>query len=170
MGDNTPDPSKEESSWYIPLSYTYESEANFNTTEPKQWMSSSERQILIKDIPSKDWLIFNIQIGGIYKIRYDEENWNRLIKVLNSHHYKKIHILNRIQLIDDSLDLAKTGDVDYSVPFRVIQYLEREREYLPWKTALSNLAHVDKMLRFYPLYSSFRVSVFSRKKKKKKKL
>lgn len=160
MGDRTSDTSKEESSWYIPLSYTYKSEADFNTTEPKKWMSPSDKEIVIKNIPSDDWMIFNIQIGGIYKIRYDVENWNRLIKTLNSDDYKKIHLLNRIQLIDDSLDLAKTGDIDYSIPFKVIQYLERERQYLPWKTALSNLAYVDKMIRFYPLYSSFRVCLF----------
>lgn len=156
LGDRTGDLSEERSTWYIPLSYTYESEADFNATEPKQWMSCSEKEIVIKDIPSKDWVIFNIKIGGIYKVRYDKENWDRLIKALNSDNYKKIDILNRIQLIDDSLDLAKTGDIDYSIAFRVIQYLEKEKEYLPWKTALSNLAHVDKMLRFYPLYSSFR--------------
>lgn len=98
-------------------------------------------------------------LTGIYRVRYDLENWNRLSKTLNSDKYKKIHLLNRIQLIDDSFDLAKTGDIDYRIPFSIIRYLEREMDYLPWKTALSNLAHVDKMLRFYPLYGAFRVSI-----------
>lgn len=67
-------------------------------------------------------------------------------------------MLNRVQLIEDSLELAKSGDIDYTIPFNILKYLEKESGYLPWKTALRNLGFVDKMLRFYPTYGYFRVS------------
>lgn len=97
--------------WWVPLSYTTEQELDFNTTEPKTWLEcNSTNQPISKeifDLPEDDeWVIFNVQIAGLYKIRYDEHNWNLLIKQLSGPEYEKISTLNRAALINDALDLA----------------------------------------------------------------
>lgn len=97
--------------WWVPLSYTTEEELDFNTTEPKTWLECNNNNQPIQkeliDLPEKeDWIIFNIQVSGLYKIRYDEHNWNLLIKQLSGPEYDKISTLNRAALINDALDLA----------------------------------------------------------------
>lgn len=97
--------------WWVPLSYTTEEEVDFNTTEPKTWLEcDNNNQPIFKeliDLPeNNEWIIFNVQMAGLYKIRYDEHNWNLLIKQLSGPEYDKISTLNRASLINDALDLA----------------------------------------------------------------
>lgn len=101
----------DEPCWWVPLSYTTEQELDFNSTEPKEWLECDKinkpivREIF--DLPEKDeWILFNIQLSGLYKVRYDTHNWNLLIKQLTGPEYQKISTLNRAALINDALDLA----------------------------------------------------------------
>lgn len=89
-------------------------------------------------------------------MKYDDDNWNRLIKTLHKDH-TSIGLLNRVQLIDDSFALARTGDIDYSIVFSLVNYFEKETEFLPWKTLYQGLGYLDKMLRFSVSYDVFRV-------------
>lgn len=193
-GTSEPDESALKNKWWVPLSYTWQSYGNFNETRPKEWLAPEQENVVIRNLPCNDWVIFNLQISGefpketstlsallklnktlhivthncydfsliflgLYKVKYDVENWNRLTNTLLTNH-NAISKLNRVQLIEDSMDLAKTGDIVYTIPFNILKYLENENDYLPWKTALRNLGFVDKMLRFYPTYGYFRVSFF----------
>jgi aminopeptidase N len=65
---------------------------------------------ILKNVAEKDtWAIFNLQLSGLYKVKYDKQNWKLLIKTLISPEFKNIHTINRAQLIDDAMDLAWTG-------------------------------------------------------------
>lgn len=105
--------------WWVPLSYTIEEELDFNTTEPKTWLECTKQLEPITkeiyDLPEKDeWVLFNIQLAGLYKIRYDEHNWNLLIKQLTGPDFERISTLNRAALINDALDLAwYEGETNY---------------------------------------------------------
>lgn len=97
--------------WWVPLSYTTASELDFNNTHPKDWLACDENEAsvpkTIKDLPNaSDWVIFNIDLSGLYKVKYDEKNWNLLIEQLAGPNYDKIASSNRAQLLDDALDLA----------------------------------------------------------------
>lgn len=103
--------SDEKPCWWVPLSYTTEQELDFNTTEPKAWLECDEnnqpihKQII--DLPEgNEWIIFNIQIAGFYKVNYDEHNWNLLIEQMHGPEYEKIATMNRAALISDAFDLA----------------------------------------------------------------
>lgn len=45
---------------------------------------------------------------GYYRVMYEDNNWERLTEMLQSENFENIHILNRVQLIDDSLEFART--------------------------------------------------------------
>ena len=60
-------------------------------------------------------------------------------------------------LLDDAFYLARSGVLDYSITFRLALYLVKERDYLPWKTALNALSYVDLMLKRTPVYEKFQV-------------
>ena len=67
------------------------------------------REILLSGLPSKrEWVIFNIQQTGFYRINYDIENWMAIKDQLLLNH-KIIHNLNRAQIIDDAFQLAMAG-------------------------------------------------------------
>lgn len=151
------------SCWWVPLSFTTQSEVEFDVTAPKNWLQCNEMNEpvtqTLKDMPEpNEWIIFNVQMSGLYKVKYDERNWNMLIDTLTSDNYRKVHVINRAHLIDDALTLAWTGDQDYDIAMRLIEYLVREHEYIPWKAALDNLRDVNRILRQTPEYEYFKVS------------
>ncbi|XP_069952144.1 aminopeptidase N isoform X2 [Cherax quadricarinatus] len=131
--------------WWVPLTYTSQDNPNFNNTQTQVWLKDYEAKITVSSLPRKDqWVIFNVQETGFYKVNYDDDNWNLLIKQLNSDH-KVIHVINRAQIIDDAMDLAQAGQLSYKTALDVIAYLGNEEEYIPWESALSNLVYLKKM-------------------------
>jgi len=129
------------------LTYTSQSEANFNKTQAMVWMKDSEKVIEIPSLPTKDqWVIFNLQETGYYRVNYDLNNWNLLIHQLNTDH-KVINTINRAQLIDDAMDLARAGQLSYEVALGVYGYLGNEAEYVPWAAAVNNLGYLEGMLK-----------------------
>lgn len=152
--------------WWVPLSYTTQGVQDFNNTTPKAWMECDKNgevlPMTIKDLPGEDqWVIFNTQLSTLYKVNYDERNWKMLIETLTNGDFDRIHVINRAQLIDDALYLAWTGEQDYEIAMRLIEYLKREREYLPWKSAFENLKRMKSIIRQTPNYEFFKVSCIS---------
>ncbi|XP_064551050.1 aminopeptidase Ey-like [Drosophila montana] len=147
--------------WWVPLSYTTQAEQDFKNTAPKAWMEcGSGGEMLptkINDLPGKDqWIIFNTQLSTLYKVNYDEHNWKLLIETLTNGDFERIHVINRAQLIDDALYLAWTGEQDYGIAMELIDYLRREREYLPWKSAFENLKRMKNIIRQTPNFEFFK--------------
>ncbi|XP_023949404.1 aminopeptidase N [Bicyclus anynana] len=134
--------------WWIPVSYTTAAEKDFVSTRPKLWLRG-ERSIVVDNITigDNDWLIGNIQQTGFYRINYDQHNWNLLIKILNDQsRFQEIHPINRAQIIDDSMNLALSGRLDYRTALDITSYLSHEKSYVPWKAGLVALGYIDTML------------------------
>ncbi|MCI4379249.1 hypothetical protein PGIGA_G00225670 [Pangasianodon gigas] len=86
------------------------------------------------------WLLVNINCSGYYRVNYDEQNWNRLIKQLESAH-DAIPLINRGQLIDDAFNLARAKYINVTLALSTTKYLINETEYIPWESALKNLGY-----------------------------
>lgn len=78
---------------------------------------------------------------GFYRVNYDVDNWNALIRQLHDAH-TEIHVLNRAQLIDDAFNLAKAGFLNFSVPVYLSKYLSKEKETLPWYSAMNGFVNL----------------------------
>ncbi|XP_018334412.1 aminopeptidase N [Agrilus planipennis] len=143
--------------WWIPLSYTDQSEQDFENRRPRDWLSCPKTVKTISNICDEDeWIILNIRAAGLYRINYDERNWGMLVSTLNSDSYTDIPILNRVQLIEDSADLAATSKLNYKVFFDILRYLNKETEYLPWRAATGNIRFLYSMLRYSSSFGSFK--------------
>lgn len=149
--------------WWVPLTYVTSENPNFEDTRAKEWMMCGAGKLrkgpikqLQKMPPADQWVLFNVQLAGLYKVRYDITNYKLLIKQLNSEQYNTISLANRAQLIDDAMDLAWTGEQQYGIAFAMINYLRQEVEYIPWKSALSNLNAINRLLKRTPIYGVFR--------------
>lgn len=145
--------------WWIPITYTTESQLDFNTTQPSQWMKAVKSITLDLNLKRAEWVILNIQETGYYRVNYDKMNWQMIIRQLKSESFKDISTINRAQLIDDALNLARAGRLDYATALDVTSYLEHETEYLPWKAALTAMHYLDDMLIRMPSYDKFRVYI-----------
>lgn len=74
---------------------------------------------------------------------------------MNEH--EVIPIINRAQVISDTLSLAKSGLLDYSTALDLTRYLEKETEFIPWDAALESFTFLHKMISQTQSYRHFRV-------------
>ncbi|XP_013114368.2 aminopeptidase N [Stomoxys calcitrans] len=148
--------------WWIPLTYTTAGEKNFRTTKPRYWLQCNETQVGVPVIfdnvaKSNEWIIFNIQASAVYKVMYDIHNWRLLSEALKREPLENFPILNRGQIVNDAISLAWNGYHGYDIAFDILEYLFKEREYLPWALAMRGLANVCNFLKAFPIqYESFK--------------
>lgn len=71
--------------------------------------------------------------------------------------YQQISLINRAQLLDDSLNIARTNALPYAIPLALTQYLTEEQDYIPWKSALNGLSYLDLMYIRTTGYGEFKV-------------
>ncbi|XP_060865932.1 aminopeptidase N-like [Metopolophium dirhodum] len=135
--------------WHIGLSYTTQLHKQFNNLQPTVWLTNKETGITIPLLSDEGWVIFNLQSTGFYRVNYDLKNWNRLIAELK-YNPKTIHVLNRAQLIDDSFNLARAGELSHFVPFTLVSYLQKEDDYIPWYSVLNSMSFIVERLRRCP--------------------
>ncbi|XP_052261394.1 aminopeptidase N-like isoform X2 [Dreissena polymorpha] len=146
--------------WYIPFTYTTSSRQRFNvTSNDVKWLNKTGNSEVVNDTdilaPGVGWVLGNPMQYGYYRVNYDITNWNMLIQQLVTDH-KVIHAINRAQIINDAWSLAQSGDLAMEVALQTTNYLDKEREYVPWAAASSQLSFVNSMLARHPLYGSFR--------------
>lgn len=127
--------------WYVPLTYVFEG----SSQDPKTiWMNISSDQVEFT-WPVDKWIKGNFKQVGFYRVHYDNDNWNALIKQLNTDH-TVFTAEDRSSLIDDAFNLARAGYLDYTIALGTLKYLSKESEYVPWRTALNSLGFLDDIL------------------------
>uniref|UniRef100_A0A182PEE9 Aminopeptidase N n=1 Tax=Anopheles epiroticus TaxID=199890 RepID=A0A182PEE9_9DIPT len=143
--------------WHIPLNYAYESSATFYDLSATHWLSSRAVQ-LETPVPDDEWVVFNKQQSGYYRVNYDRRNWELLTQALLDNHIA-IHWLNRAQLIDDAFNLARADLLDMEVVLQLMRYLRSERAYAPWHAADKVLSYLHDRVRATAHEHSFLVFV-----------
>ncbi|XP_062535564.1 aminopeptidase N-like [Armigeres subalbatus] len=145
----------EDTKFYVPINYATSAEADFEDTSAIDWLTPTVSEF-IKELPTDvDWVLVNKQQTGFYRVNYDSVNWAALIEVLKSNNSNTIPVINRAQLVDDASNLAKAGELSYEIALSLLEYLERESEYIPWSTAYNALIHLNRMLSSNINYSRF---------------
>nr|XP_023022542.1 aminopeptidase N-like [Leptinotarsa decemlineata] len=77
-------------------------------------------------------------LTAFYRVNYDSTLWREIRTILYTN-YTEIDVLNRAQIVDDSLNLAKARILTYSEAFKNVIYLISETEYFPWVPAFRTL-------------------------------
>ncbi|XP_076637043.1 uncharacterized protein LOC143349583 [Colletes latitarsis] len=130
--------------WWVPITWVSKDVPNFNDMKVKYWLNKNENEVKLNT--NSGWVIFNVQSTGFYRVNYDSDSWYRIIDVLNSENYQQIHVLNRAALIDDLLNLARAGLLDYATALNGVRYMKRETDYLPFKSAFTGFNYLDQRL------------------------
>nr|XP_040221257.2 aminopeptidase N-like [Anopheles coluzzii] len=143
--------------WMIPYNYVHQAKADFNEFDDFQWLATKAARIETT-VPANEWIVFNKQQVGYYRVNYDERNWELITNALHEN-WASIHRLNRAQLIDDAYWLARSGRLDLRVALRFMTYLRNEREYAPWTAANVALTYFNNRLRGTAEYHNFLIFV-----------
>lgn len=77
--------------------------------------------------------------------------------LMNPALFGNISPINRAQLLDDALNLARAELLSYDVAMNVTAYLSNEVEYLPWRSAFTAFSYMDNMLIKTGGYDKFKV-------------
>jgi len=120
----------------IPMTFASKSNPDFNKTNVGFWCTQAE--VLVPQAlfgRSDDWVIFNVQQVGYYRMSYSSELWYRIAKGLR-HDLDKIHRINREVLVDELIIGYYTmNDLLASDILEVLLYLDNEEHSEIWNRA-----------------------------------
>ncbi|XP_070160927.1 aminopeptidase N [Polyergus mexicanus] len=140
-------PAKQDTTqWYIPITYVTE-EAPKDTKS--LWMKPESASVHNNTVwvNNTQWILFNKDQTGYYRVNYYPDNWNRLAAYLQEKNYTIISDTNRAQLIDDALNLARAGYLNYDSALQITKYLNQETDYIPWYAAVRAFDYLDHILQ-----------------------
>ncbi|NWS86568.1 AMPN Aminopeptidase, partial [Toxostoma redivivum] len=93
---------------------------------------------------TSSWLLLNLDVTGYFRVNYNQENWDQLLRQLGTDQ-TAIPVINRAQIIDDAFNLARAKYVNVTLALNTTLFLSRETEYMPWQAALTNLRYFQQM-------------------------
>lgn len=134
--------------WIVPISYVRN-----GVQQDKYWLRGvqQDQNNLFKTTDS-DWVLLNLNVTGYYQVNYDEENWKRIQRQLETNP-SAIPVINRAQVIHDAFDLASAQKVPVTLALDNTLFLIRDTEYLPWQAALSSLSYFKLMFDRSEVYA-----------------
>lgn len=125
--------------WYIPFNYM-----TSNGLSSLNWLAPNETRILSNVVLSTDWIVFNVDEFGFYRVNYDELNWQLIIDHLKINR-SSFSSVTRAQLIDDSFNLARSTDLNATLALELATYLINETEYVPFSAFSTNIRYLSLM-------------------------
>uniref|UniRef100_A0A2A4IYF9 Aminopeptidase n=1 Tax=Heliothis virescens TaxID=7102 RepID=A0A2A4IYF9_HELVI len=134
--------------WPLPLTYTTESNPDWNNLLPSKVMTT-KTDFIERNVGANEWVIFNVQQKGIYRVNYDTNNWQLLANALSRDH-TAIHHLNRAQIVDDVFALMRSGQMTYRLGFRVLDFLKKDTSYYSWYPAITGFTWLRNRLLHIP--------------------
>ncbi|XP_061773355.1 aminopeptidase N-like [Nerophis ophidion] len=119
--------------WIVPIKWM----KNGFPQQPA-WLTTKTATLSGMKTSNSEWLLANLKVVGYYRVNYDQGNWDRLLQTLNTNH-SAIPVINRAQIVDDTFNLARAKVIPTLLALNTTKYLNNEREYMPWESALNNL-------------------------------
>lgn len=147
----------ESTSWWIPYNYATSSNPNFNLTSPDGWLPQNTTTLTLMVTSSPDeWVVFNKQQTGFYRVVYDDTNYKLISKQLHGENLTAIHVLSRSQMLDDLDQFLLLGLVKVDTFFDFYSYLKNETDFAPWVPAVNTLFKLRFFLSGSKYYENYR--------------
>ncbi|XP_033491056.2 aminopeptidase N-like [Epinephelus lanceolatus] len=119
--------------WIVPIQWM-----KTKDIQGLKWLESKSATINEMKTTGAEWVLANLDVVGYYRVNYDQGNWDKLLNVLTTNH-ELIPVINRAQLVDDAFNMARAKVIRTELALDTTKYLNKEREYMPWESALTNL-------------------------------
>nr|XP_033483089.1 aminopeptidase N-like isoform X2 [Epinephelus lanceolatus] len=141
-------PSEFNYTWFVPIKWM-----KTGVEQEQYWLLQRTDAHNLMRVSGQDWVLANIDVSGYFRVNYDLGNWDRLLSLLNTNH-QALSIINRAQIIDDAFNLARAKIINTTLALRTTKYLSKEREYIPWESALRNLNYYILMFDRSEVYGA----------------
>ncbi|XP_074522826.1 aminopeptidase N-like [Halichoeres trimaculatus] len=141
-------PSQFNYTWYVPIKWM-----KTGVEQQQYWLLQKTDTHRGMRVSGGDWVLLNTNVSGYFRVNYDLDNWDRLLSLLNNNH-KTLSVLNRAQIIDDAFNLARANMINTTLALRTTKYLSKERDYIPWESALRNLDYFILMFDRTEVYGA----------------
>ncbi|XP_039979935.1 aminopeptidase N-like [Xiphias gladius] len=125
-------PSQFNYTWFVPIKWM-----KTGVDQPQYWLLQKTDTNSLMRVSGEDWVLANTNVSGYFRVNYDLDNWDRLLSLLNNNH-QALSIINRAQIIDDAFNLARAKIISTTLALTATKYLSKERDYIPWESALRN--------------------------------
>ncbi|KRT82230.1 Peptidase, partial [Oryctes borbonicus] len=132
--------------YYVPITYTTQENSNFGNTTVTRWLLPTADLNIELEEESTGWIIVNLLETGYYRVNYDDELWDALKEALLSDNFGDIPVINRAQIVDDILNLARADKINYTRALDVTTFLENEQSYYPWYAAFNAFAFLRRRI------------------------
>jgi glutamyl aminopeptidase len=138
--------------WSIPITFV-------TSTNPeevqRQWFHFNMNEIVIPVAGNIDWIKFNKDQIGYYRVKYDVSMWQSLNKALEQN-ISTMSVLDRAHLLNDVFSLAEGLQVPYDTALTMTKYLKSETSFVPWDVASSKLKGIRNLLYYTEFYPKFK--------------
>ncbi|CAG4917333.1 unnamed protein product [Colias eurytheme] len=131
--------------WQIPITFASASNPNFNNTKPSHILTKTVT-VVNRGSLGDEWVVFNKQQTGYYRVNYDDYTWDLIIIALRGAQRTTIHEYNRAQIVDDVFQFARSGLMSYTRAFNILSFLEQETAYAPWVAAMNGFSWLRNRL------------------------
>ncbi|PIC54856.1 hypothetical protein B9Z55_003937 [Caenorhabditis nigoni] len=145
--------------WPIPISYR----ASDEKKKKLHWIQPNDHNVTW-ETPSNDWLLLNTGGVGYFKVLYDTDTYDRLIKTLATNH-SAISPIDRSMILVDSYDLSKTSLLNISVYFDILEYVEKETDKMTWSIVSKQLRTIESLIEesdYLDIFQDFQRSIIMR--------
>lgn len=137
--------------WSIPITYV----TSANPTEiQRQWFHHNMNELVIAT-DQIDWIKFNKNQVGYYRVKYEDSMWTSLNQALEDN-IDSMSVLDRAHLLNDVFSLAEAAQVPYDTALTMTKYLRNETHFVPWDVASSKLNGIRNLLYYTELYPKFK--------------
>ncbi|XP_046395915.1 glutamyl aminopeptidase-like isoform X2 [Ischnura elegans] len=163
--------------WYIPLTFhtdldpgapnlVWMNMTGVSIKVPVPGMPEEEEEVVTEGatttVPSEEedkhevkWLKANVDQQGFYRVMYEpQELWDSLVNAILKDH-TSFAPADRASVLDDAFTLCRAGLVNATLPLRLSMYLMKERDLVPWSTALEHLQSWSRRLSAAAPYRLF---------------
>ncbi|CAB3221064.1 unnamed protein product [Arctia plantaginis] len=135
--------------YIVPITFASASNPNFENTKPTHIISQAISTINRGSV-GDEWVIFNVQQTGFYRVNYDNYTWDLIALALRSNNRTLIHEYNRAQIVNDVFQYARADIMDYSRALNILSFLQYETDYAPWAAALTGFSWLRNRLQSAP--------------------
>ncbi|VVD01642.1 unnamed protein product [Leptidea sinapis] len=118
----SPSAAATEQNWPLPLTFTTGSSPDWDNLKATHVMLGREYEI--QKEPGHEWVIFNVQQQGIYRVNYD--------------------------IVDDVFALMRSGRMTYDLGFQVLDFLKKDTSYYSWYPAITGFSWLRNRFRHMP--------------------
>nr|ADL38970.1 aminopeptidase N3 [Diatraea saccharalis] len=138
------------SHWIIPVTFATASNPDFENTKPTHIIRDS-LTLINRGTIGDEWVIFNKQQTGYYRVNYDDYTWDLIVMQLRGPNRTDIHEYNRAQIVNDVFQFARSGLMTYTRAFNILSFLEHEDAYAPWVAAITGFNWINNRVIGTPL-------------------